>query len=268
MASDLEICNAALMRLGAEPIASFNDDSKRAKLCLAHYDRLKKDLISDSPWNFSLIKVEIDADKSTFADTDVTVATDTITITGHGKSTGQRTFLKTDNTAPSGLLEGTEYYLIKVDANNIKLATSYANANDGIAIDITATTTGSYDLFYAALFDFKYIFPKPNNYLTIFRVEPEEVEYQVEGDYIQSTDETFRMIYQANAKEKNFSIYFNQALILKLAVEFSYSLIQSNELSIKLVEEADRALRQARLKDSQEGTPYALTAQQWRTSRL
>lgn len=268
MASDLEICNAALMRLGSEPITSFSDSSKRAKLCLAHYDRIKKDLISDNPWNFSLKRVELLADKATFADTDVIVGADTITITAHGQSTGQRARLSSVNTVPTGLLEGTEYYIIKVDANTIKLATSYSNANAGTAIDITATTTGSFDLVYAALFDFKYRFTAPNDYLTISRVEPDYAEYQIEGDYIYSTDLTFRMIYQASAKEKNFSIYFNQALILKLAVEFSYSMIQSNELGLKLIEEADRALRQARLKDSQEGTPYPMTADQWRTSRL
>jgi len=268
MASDLEICNAALMCLGAEPIGAFSDDTKRAKLCLAHYIRLKKDLISNSPWNFSLIRVELAPDKDTFADTDVNTGTDVITIIGHGKKTGQRVFLKTDNQLPTGLLEGREYYIIKVTGATIKLAETYVKANAGTAVDITATTVGSFDIFYAGLFDFKYTFPRPNDYLTIFRVEPEEADYQVEGDFIFSTDETFRMIYQANAKEKDFSIYFNQALILKLAVEFSYTMIQSNELRAMLIEEADLALRTARLKDSQEGTPYPMTARAWRESRL
>ena len=35
---------------------------------------------------------------------------------------------------------GTEYYVIKVDANNIKLATNYANALAGTAISLTSVT--------------------------------------------------------------------------------------------------------------------------------
>ena len=41
------------------------------------------------------------------------------------------------NGVPTGLTEGTTYYVIVADANNIKLATSAANAIAGTAINIT-----------------------------------------------------------------------------------------------------------------------------------
>jgi len=269
MASDLEICNAALMRLGNEPIASFSDNSKRAKLCLAHYDRIKKDFISKHPWNFSLKKVELLADRDTILPAAINIATDGITITGHGLKTGQRSFFKADGSQlPAGILLGRDYYVIKIDNNTIKLAETFGEANSGTSIGITDIGTGTFELFYSALFDFRFRFTAPSSYLTIFRVEPDTMEYQVEGDYIYSTDETYRMTYQANAQEKNFSIYAYQALILKLSIEFSYTLIQSNELRDMLTQEAERALATARLKDAQEGTPYKLTAEAWRNSRI
>jgi hypothetical protein len=42
----------------------------------------------------------------------------------------------------SGLTSGTAYYVIKIDDDNIKLATTLANANAGTAINITADGTG------------------------------------------------------------------------------------------------------------------------------
>lgn len=42
----------------------------------------------------------------------------------------------------AGLTTGTAYYVIKIDADNIKLATTLANANAGTAINITSDGTG------------------------------------------------------------------------------------------------------------------------------
>lgn len=268
MASDLEVCNAALMRIGSEPITAFSDDSKRAKICLAHYDRVKRDFIAQHPWNFSLKRAVLLADKATLASTDVTFASDQITVTAHGASTGDRVFFKADNgTLPAGIALGQEYFLIKVDSNTLSFATTYELAIAGTVVTITDVGVSSFEMFYSALFDFSFRFDLPSDYLTIFRVDPDYVDYQIEGVQIYSDDETFQMIYQANTQENNFSIFAYQALILSLAVEFSYTLIQSNELQTRLIAELDRALPAARLKDAQAGKPYPMTADAWRNAR-
>ena len=43
------------------------------------------------------------------------------------------------STAITGLTSGTDYYVIKVDADTIKLAASAADADDDIAINLTGT---------------------------------------------------------------------------------------------------------------------------------
>lgn len=80
----------------------------------------------------------------------VVAATDVCTITSHGYYTGLKVAATTTTTLPSPLT-ATNYYVIRIDANTFKLATSAANALAGTAIDITDTGTGTHTLTPAAL---------------------------------------------------------------------------------------------------------------------
>lgn len=64
-------------------------------------------------------------------------ATDTITSTAHGLITGDAVIT---TTAVNGLSLQTIYYVIRTDADNFKLASTFANAHDGTAFDLTATS--------------------------------------------------------------------------------------------------------------------------------
>ena len=67
---------------------------------------------------------------------------DTITIPNHGFSLAELVEYDTGGgTAVGGLTTATPYYVIPVDGNTIKLATSLNNANNGTAIDLTDTVT-------------------------------------------------------------------------------------------------------------------------------
>lgn len=74
-----------------------------------------------------------------FVAANVTPAADTITITGTSFVTGLKVAL-TGTNLPGGL-SATNYWVIKVDANTIKLATSQAHAKAGTAVDITSAGT-------------------------------------------------------------------------------------------------------------------------------
>jgi len=58
-----------------------------------------------------------------------------VTLTAHGLSTGSCVELTTTGTLPTNLSVNTNYYVIYVDANSFRLATSAANAIAGTAID-------------------------------------------------------------------------------------------------------------------------------------
>lgn len=75
----------------------------------------------------------------TFVAANVTVLADTITIAAHGFFTGLKVAL-TGTNLPTGL-SATDYWVIVVDANTIKLASSLVLALAGTAVDITAQGT-------------------------------------------------------------------------------------------------------------------------------
>lgn len=82
-----------------------------------------------------------------FNSSDVDPGTDSITVIGHGYSTGDEVnyyLLPSDGAAsPNGLSSDTIYYVIKLDDNTIQLATTLANASSGSAIPLSTAGTDS-----------------------------------------------------------------------------------------------------------------------------
>lgn len=79
------------------------------------------------------------------AGTDIITMTSTANIPSN-ILTGTRVRLTTTTTLPAGLALATDYYVIKVTDSTFKLATSYANAIAGTAINITDAGTGTHTM--------------------------------------------------------------------------------------------------------------------------
>jgi len=77
-----------------------------------------------------------------FVDGDVTVGTDSINEVAHGLETGDKVQLTSTGVLPAGLALATDYFVIRVDADNIKLAASAQDAADGVEVTITAAAGG------------------------------------------------------------------------------------------------------------------------------
>jgi hypothetical protein len=76
----------------------------------------------------------------TIATAKVSTAANTITITGHGMLTGTKlTYQDGSGTALAGLADNTAYFVVVVDANTIKVASSLSNAQAGTTIALTGT---------------------------------------------------------------------------------------------------------------------------------
>lgn len=71
-------------------------------------------------------------------------ATEELTLTGHDFYTAERVKMTTTGTVPTGFSTSTTYYVIKVDANTIKLATTLENAYDGTAVNFTGSGSGTH----------------------------------------------------------------------------------------------------------------------------
>ena len=102
---------------------------------------------------------------SNFTDGDVTTGTDNINITAHGLVDLKKVQILTSGVLPTGLALLTDYWVIRVDADNYKLASTLANATADIAVDITAaagggthTTISQWDSFLQVTSDVDFLF--------------------------------------------------------------------------------------------------------------
>ena len=80
------------------------------------------------------------------AQTFTAATTDICTAAAHGLRTGDKVRLTTSNTLPAGLSLATTYFVIRLDADTFKLASTDANAVAGTAVDVTGTGTGTHTI--------------------------------------------------------------------------------------------------------------------------
>ncbi len=64
MASDVDICNFALQKLGAEPIVSLTQDSENARSCNRVFTHLRDAELRAHPWNFAIKRAQLAADST------------------------------------------------------------------------------------------------------------------------------------------------------------------------------------------------------------
>lgn len=64
-ASEVQICNLALMKFGNISIASVDDDTKEARACKVFFPLLRDELVYSHPWNFAMKRVDISASLTT-----------------------------------------------------------------------------------------------------------------------------------------------------------------------------------------------------------
>jgi hypothetical protein len=63
MASNVEICNRALQKIGAKRITSLtDDDSKNARACNVAFESCKLAELREHPWSFAVARAELAAD--------------------------------------------------------------------------------------------------------------------------------------------------------------------------------------------------------------
>ena len=90
-----------------------------------------------------------------FTTSDVDTSTDQITVAATAPVTGTPcVYVPFTTPLVGGLSEGVLYYIIKVDSTHVKLATSYANALAGTAINLTSTGNSFQKLVYFNVKDY------------------------------------------------------------------------------------------------------------------
>jgi len=62
MSSEVDIANRALTKIGAEPITSFDDGTKRSNLCRDYYPSTRDAVLRAYPWNCAIERQELALD--------------------------------------------------------------------------------------------------------------------------------------------------------------------------------------------------------------
>ena len=138
----------------------------------------------------------------------VSTSANTITLSSHGLSTFDRaTYNSNSNTAIGGLSNGTTYFVIKVDANNIKLATNYTNCVAGTPISLTSVSGSTTQKFNFTTFSDNPVLAT-RDFLkdTIYGLQVEDVEIN-DTNFIASAntcDETVT-VTNPSGTEKRFT---------------------------------------------------------------
>lgn len=71
-----------------------------------------------------------------------------LTAEGHGLVTGDKVYLETDDTLPTGLSANTIYYAVYIDVDTFSLASSFANANAGTKKNTSGSQSGTHTITY------------------------------------------------------------------------------------------------------------------------
>ncbi len=265
--SDVEICNSALQKLGAETITTLADNSRRASLCNRQYDKIRKKLLRAHPWNFAIKRaalVEI-----TEAVTSVNLTTDVFTAGTLSLVTGDRVrFELLTGTLPEPVQENIDYYAIKTSSTEFKIATTAANANAGTQIDIIDAPSFTATVKVRPPFEWDSQFSLPSDYIRGIREEYKTTDWKIERGRLLANDGSFNLLYISDVTDTTlFDSHFDELFALSLAYEISYSMVQSLQLRQDLKQELNELLRDTRSFDAQEGTPEDFEVSDWLTSR-
>lgn len=125
------------------PVASTDVATKEYTDSVAQGLRVKDASQYASTTNFSATYYD---DEGTVSAVDV--GTDSLTINNHPFATGDRVYIRTTGSLPTGLLLDTQYFIINAGVNTIKLAASKSDALGGFAVDLTSTGGGVHVVFH------------------------------------------------------------------------------------------------------------------------
>ena len=129
----------------------------------------------------------------------VDFSTNVISIPSHGFSQGELVqYDAVGQTAIGGLTSGAPYYIILVDGDNIKLATSLENATNSVAVDITTAGVGRHRILSLS--------KSPDGTYTIATI-PSETTFTVSaGGFVPAIVKTFTPRTVVDTQQNNLKL--------------------------------------------------------------
>lgn len=227
--SPVQICNAALRKLGAERISSLNEINKRAKLCKGAYDDLRREVLRAHPWNFAIAREELPrqaASPEYQFDYQFQLPANCIRVLGTNE----------DRLNPLGDVLGDSLTKYKIEGRLLLTNT--------VSSIIPASCSIS----------------DHNNEVDCLANG---------GTWTPESGGTIKIIYIKDETDTTkFDPIFDDLLAVRMAAELAYAIVQSTTLSNAMYNLYERQLQRAKTRDGQEGSPDDLQADFFLASRF
>jgi hypothetical protein len=261
MATDVQIANLALTRIGHEGVTSFNASGNKAERWFAaQYEFIRQSLLREHAWRFAIKRTVLARD--VIRTVTAVTATNPVVVTsaGHGFANGAQVYL-TDLVGMSEL-NGRTFTVANQAANTFELS-----GEDGT----THTPYVSGGLAYGYVpTEFAYRFPLPADCLRLLRINDAEWdEYRVEQNAVLADENRIILEYIYDATdEATFDAQFVDVLAARLSAEVCFYLTDNQSLTEQSWQIANQKLAMARTMDSRQGTPRGLDSDIWTMARL
>lgn len=240
MATDLSICNSALIKLGANIITSLDQNSKEAILCKAQYPIVLARALQAHPWNFAIKRVTLQK----------------MVTNPHPAWVSGATYMTGNSVTYTNPDMVERVYEALLDHSSLTFNPLQWKV---LPIDVVAILPS---------FGYSSQFQLPPDYLRVLEPFPSTVTYVVEGDRILCDESTLSIKYIYNATDPSkYPPQFAEVVAYELAKELCYALVQSTTQQQIIIGNADRFLASARTYDAQEGTPPDFFRDEWDVAR-
>jgi hypothetical protein len=270
VATDLDIANRALSRLGAARIDSLSDDTKNARAANSALEAIREEVLADHPWNCATRRATVYA----FTD-DVEGVTFPVVgafpryrvaLTGHGFRLNDPINI-TGIVGPTGANVGS--LVGNVQSNSIDLI----DPTTGLFRDSTgqsAYVSGGV-VTLAGLYQHRFQYYLPSDCLRLLEVEGQrESDWLIEsGKLVTDLDGQVNIRYiWRNLQTSTYPPILVSALQARLAAELALEVVDSPNKHDGALAMYQRILARAKKADGQEQTPAVIEESRWVTARL
>lgn len=269
MATQVDICNLALRRLGAKAITAIDDGSKEADNCSAFWDYIIDEVLDDYPWNFAKKARSLNhlpgfgvfsSDVKTISG--ITAANPAVvSCTGHGFLDEYTVYIY--DVLGMTEVNGRVYEVEKIDANSFRLLG--INSSDWTAYD----SCGSMIRQEAqSKYSEGYSYSLPADYLKGLHLDNETTEFEIMGSgynrRLLTTQSNAVLVYVSEeTTTTNMYRRFINTAAWRLAAELSIPLAKKGTSHEKMMAMYNYVLGKSSVSDARSERQELLDADPW-----
>lgn len=268
MATDVDIANRALSRLGAARITSLEQDVKNARAAKAALEVVREEVLTDHPWNCAVKRGTLFSPTYTITAAAWVGASSRLRVTaaGHTLRTGDTVTIA----AVGGMTQINDTWLV---GDRTSTTFDLKDPDTGAYVNgaaFTAYTSGG-TATLVALYDHRYLYPLPSDCLRVLELEGQrESAWTVESGRVATDLQAplnFRYVWR-NEDTTTYPPILVSAFAARLAVELALEVVDSPDKRNLAMSDYQTILSRAKGADAREQTPDALAESPWITVRL